>query len=391
MKLVFTFGTRPEAIKLAPLVHEAQRRRGVHPVVVCTGQHRELLRPVLELFSLRPDHHLELMTGGQSLGGFTGRAVEGLADLFGRLRPDAVAVQGDTTTVLCGALAAFYNRIPVAHVEAGLRTDSRYSPFPEEMNRRLAAQLATWHLAPTAKAKEALVAEGVRRLGGHIHITGNTGIDALFLGLELAKGAPPPAGELGEVFARLDSDPSRPLVLVTGHRRESFGEPLERVCRALRRVAGAHPELLFVYPVHLNPNVKGPVQEMLGGLGNVFLTPPAGYGDFLRLMKRSHLIVTDSGGVQEEGPALGKPVLVTRETTERPEAVEAGGVRLVGLDEDRIVGELERLVAGGEEYRRMAVPRFPYGDGQAAARCLDAILGEPVEQFRPDGGPEPAP
>lgn len=383
MRLAFTFGTRPEAVKLAPVIREAGHRSGVEPLLVCTGQHRELLRPVLELFSLQPAHDLALMTEGQSLGGLTGRAVEALSDLFGRVRPDAVVVQGDTTTVLCAALAAFYHRIPVAHVEAGLRTDSRYSPFPEEMNRRLAAQLATWHLAPTMKAKEALLAESVQRLGGRIHVTGNTGIDALFLGLELAREHQPPAGALGETMALLEREPDRRLVLVTGHRRESFGEPLAQVCRALRRIAEAHPEALLVYPVHLNPNVEGPVREALGGLENARLTPPAGYADFIRLMKRSHLIITDSGGVQEEAPALGKPVLVTRETTERPEAVEAGGVVLVGQDEERLYEGAHRLLTDEPFHRRMAVPRFPYGDGRAAGRCLDAMLGLPVEEFAP--------
>lgn len=380
MKLAFTFGTRPEGIKLAPLIRAARGRKGLEILTICTGQHRELLRPILDLFAIHPDHDLELMTGAQSLAGLTGASVTALDAVLEEERPDAVVVQGDTTTAFCAALAAFYRRIPVAHVEAGLRTGNRYSPFPEEINRRLITPLAHWHLAPTLRAKEALLAERVVELGGQVAITGNTGIDALMMGLELARGSP--ADDEGP-FAVLDQEPGRPVILVTGHRRESFGEPLVRICTALRRIAAAHPEVLLVYPVHLNPNVRGPVNELLGGAGNVLLTPPAGYREFLRLLERCRFVVTDSGGVQEEAPALGKPVLVTRETTERPEAVEAGSVILTGSDEERIVLEAERLLGDAEHYRRMAVPRFPYGDGSASERCLDALLGLPVAEFLP--------
>ena len=362
------FGTRPEAIKLAPVIQELRRRKGFEPRVCVTAQHREMLDQVLETFSIRPDYDLDLMKPGQDLFDITARCLEGLRPVLLRERPDAVVVQGDTTTVFAAALAAFYLGIPVAHVEAGLRTFDKRRPFPEEMNRRLASHLAGLHFAPTERARQNLLAEGLPR--EQVFVTGNTVVDALFHVREKHRGRwprPPGLRPVGK---------ARRIVLVTGHRRESFGPGFENICRALRSIAGSHPHVEIIYPVHLNPNVREPVFRLLGGLPNVQLIEPAGYVPFVGLMEACHLVLTDSGGIQEEAPSLGKPVLVMREVTERPEAVEAGTVRLVGTDVDKIVSGVRRLLDDAAEYQRMSRAHNPYGDGRASGRIADALSRE---------------
>ncbi len=367
-RILTVFGTRPEAIKLAPVVRALRAENGTVEVRVCvTAQHREMLDQVLSLFGIVPDWDLDLMAPGQNLTDLTSRVLCGLPEVFGGWRPDVVLVQGDTTTAFAGALAAFYARCEVGHVEAGLRTGNRYSPWPEEMNRHLVGALATYHFAPTARARENLLTEGVA--ADRIRVTGNTVIDALLRVVETARGSA--AGELGERFAFLD--PERRLIVVTGHRRENFGPGFEGICRALRRLA-ERSDAEIVYPVHLNPNVQKPVHAILDGIPNVHLVKPLDYLPFVGLLDRAYLILTDSGGIQEEAPSLGKPVLVMRDTTERPEAVEAGTVRLVGTDEEQIVREAERLLDDKAHYRAMARALNPYGDGKAAPRIVKELI-----------------
>lgn len=385
MHLLFIYGTRPEAIKLAPVIREARRRAAddLRTTIVSTGQHREMLGPVLSLFGIEPDIDLDLMEPDQSLDELVARALAGLGRVLDRERPDAVIVQGDTSTAMAGAMAAFYRRIPVAHVEAGLRTGNIHSPFPEEINRRIIGQVTRWHLAPTPRAAENLRRENLppaETPGGCLVVTGNTVIDALAWTVEHVRRHPP-RHEVLERTARWKEHAGRRLVLVTGHRRENFGAPFEAFCHGLADIAAAHPEALVVYPVHLNPNVQRPVQAILSGRENVVLAPALDYPVFVAMMAQADLIVTDSGGVQEEAPWLGVPVLVTRTTTERPEAVEAGGVLLVGPDRARLFAEAHRLLA--EAGARPRAPRSPYGDGQAARRCVAALLGEPVDEFSP--------
>jgi UDP-N-acetylglucosamine 2-epimerase (non-hydrolysing) len=373
-KLLAVVGTRPEAIKMAPVVLAARSTPGVECRLCLTAQHRDLLDQVLGVFGLSADVDLNLMTPGQTLAGLTARAVEGLDGVFARERPDLVLVQGDTTTVLCAALAAFYNRIPVGHVEAGLRTFDLSAPWPEEANRVLTARLAALHFAPTEGARRNLLREGTP--AGRIEVTGNTGIDALFWVRDRLRAEPSAAGRDG-----------KRTVLITAHRRESFGGPFESVCQAIADLAGRFPGVEFIYPVHPNPNVRGPVEAVLGNrsdprlaAGNVRLVAPLGYGEFVRAMDACTLILTDSGGVQEEAPSLGKPVLVLREVTERPEAVEAGTVRVVGTDRGKIVAEATRLLTDPAAYAAMGRAHNPYGDGRAAgrivARCLQ-FLADP--------------
>lgn len=382
MRLAIVFGTRPEAIKLAPVILEAQRRDGVTPLVLSTGQHREMLRPIMGLFGIRPDEDLDLMAPNQTLAAFTARAVASLDEAFARLQPDAVMVQGDTTSAMCAALAAFYRHIPVAHVEAGLRTDNIFSPFPEEVNRRIVGQVARWHLAPTEGARRALLADGLDRLGGRIAVTGNTVIDALFLALERLRSAPPTSDDVRAAEAWKAAAPGRRVVLVTGHRRENFGEPFREFCLGLRDIAEAHPEALLLYPVHLNPNVQAPVRELLADCPNIRLAPVADYPVFVTLMQLADLVITDSGGVQEEAPALGKPVLVTRDVTERPEAVEAGLVKLIGPRRQPLAEAAHLLLSSPAAHAAMARASSPYGDGKASGRTLDAIMGIPFAEFR---------
>ncbi len=364
---MFIFGTRPEAIKLCPIVLHMRERASEFDVKVCaTAQHREMLDQVLEAFAVRPDYDLNVMRAGQTLSQSTSRILAALEPVLAEAKPDLILVQGDTTTTLCGALAGFYHRIPVGHAEAGLRTGDIWRPFPEEMNRVLTTRLAALHFAPTEESAGNLRREGVP--DNRIFVTGNSGIDAvLYIRDRLESGA-----AAGPPWPMLD--PAKKLIAVTAHRRESFGEGFERICSALRRLA-SRPDVQIVYPVHLNPNVQRPVKRILSRLPNVFLIEPLDYVPFVDLMRRAHFLLTDSGGVQEEGPSLGKPVLVLRETTERPEAVQAGTVKLVGLDEDRIVAEATRLLDDPVEHRRMSLIHNPYGDGTASRQIAEAIVG----------------
>lgn len=364
-KILFVFGTRPEAIKLCPVLLNLRQHAAQFEARVCvTAQHRSMLDQVLAAFGVTPDHDLDLMQPGQTLAQTTARILAALEPVMQAERPGMVLVQGDTTTTVTGALAAFYQRVPVGHVEAGLRTGDLSQPFPEEMNRVVTTRLAALHFAPTEAAADNLRAEGVdpRR----ICVTGNSGIDAvLYVRDALAAGILPAPG-----WPQLDA--AKKLIVVTAHRRESFGGGFERICEALARLA-RRGGVQLVYPVHRNPNVMDPVYRRLDGLPNVFLLEPLDYVPFVDLMRRAYLLITDSGGIQEEGPSLGKPILVMREKTERPEAVAAGTVKLVGTDPDRIVAEAERLLEDEAEYGRMARIHNPYGDGRASGRIRQAI------------------
>jgi UDP-N-acetylglucosamine 2-epimerase (non-hydrolysing) len=379
-KVLVVYGTRPEAIKLAPVVRALEHSPHVDPVVVVTGQHRHMLDQVNGLFGIVPKHDLDLLRNRPDLTGITTQSLEGLGRVVAQERPDLVLVQGDTTTVFAGALAAFYAKVPVAHLEAGLRTGNRYNPFPEEINRRLTSALTSLHLAPTPTSRANLLAERVD--AGSIVVTGNTVIDALLdvVARELPLSDPALAPVAG----------AERVILVTSHRRESWGEPMARTGRALARVARQFPDMLVVLPAHLNPGVREVLLPPLRGLDNVLVTEPLDYGDMAKVMVASTLVVTDSGGVQEEAPSLGKPVLVLRETTERPEAVAAGTVRLVGTDEDRVVDEVSRLLTDQAAYDAMAHAVNPYGDGRASGRVAAAIehffgLGPRPDDFRPEG------
>lgn len=353
---------------MAPVVKALKDRGGAVDARVCvTAQHREMLDQVLSLFDIGPDWDLDLMAPGQDLTDLTSRVLPALRNVLEEWRPDMVVVQGDTTTAFAAALSAFYARLDIGHVEAGLRTGKRYSPWPEELNRRLAGALATHHFAPTERARNNLLAEGTP--GDRIWVTGNTVIDALLQVADIARGDA--AQELAERFAFLDA--SRRLIVVTGHRRENFGRGFENICRALRRIA-ERDDVEIVYPVHLNPNVQEPVRSILGGMTNVHLLEPLDYLPFVGLLDRAYLILTDSGGIQEEAPSLGKPVLVMRDTTERPEAVDAGTVLLVGTEEERMVSETLRLLEDERHYESMARAHNPYGDGRAAERIVKELL-----------------
>lgn len=369
MKVAIIFGTRPEAIKLAPLVLAMKGARDFDCRVCVTGQHRHMLDQVLEVFGVIPDADLNLMKHGQTLAGLTSGAITAIDRFLDEQKPDLVLVQGDTTTALSAALASFYHRIPVGHVEAGLRTGDLEHPWPEEANRVLTTRLATLHFAPTPAARENLLREGVA--AGAVFMTGNTVVDALLIALRRARELSP---EIVGLDAGALSD-GRRVVLITGHRRENFGGGFESICRAIARLAMTFPDTSFIYPVHLNPNVREPVERLLRSAAhhNVYLIEPLPYLPFVSLMDRSTLILTDSGGVQEEAPSLGKPVLVMRDKTERPEAVAAGTVRLVGTDEERIVAETTRLMNNPDAYRVMARAHNPYGDGHAVERILAAL------------------
>jgi UDP-N-acetylglucosamine 2-epimerase (non-hydrolysing) len=361
-RVLSVFGTRPEAIKLAPVVLELEKHREQVDNLVCvTGQHREMLDQVLDWFQIEPDFDLDLMRPSQDLTSFTSRALESVSQVLQEVRSDAVLVQGDTTTVMITALAAFYQRIPIGHIEAGLRTRNRYDPFPEEINRRMTGVLATYHFAPTERAAAALQAEQVPK--ENIFVTGNTVVDALLMTVHRQVTL-----DLG-----FDTD-GRRIILVTAHRRESFGAPFESLCLALRDLAQRNANVEIVYPVHLNPNVREPVGRLLAEQPRIHLLEPLRYEQFVHVMARAHLILTDSGGIQEEAPVLGKPTLVMRETTERPEAIEAGTARLVGTDRDRIVTETERLLHDAREYRSMAQACSPFGDGRAAEQIVKILI-----------------
>lgn len=369
------FGTRPEAIKMAPVVQCLEDAPEFESSVCVTAQHRQMLDQVLTLFGISPDVDLDIMRSGQSLDDLSAALISGLGPVMDRLRPDLVLVHGDTTTTFAAALSAFYRQIPVAHVEAGLRTHNRYSPWPEELNRKLTGSLATLHFAPTLRARDNLLTEGVS--GPSIFVTGNTVIDALLSVRERAARS-----EVArDLLATLD--PARRLLLVTGHRRESFGRGFEQLCHGLRALA-ERPDVEIVFPVHLNPRVREPVHRRLGDVTGIHLVEPLDYLPFVALMDRADVIITDSGGIQEEAPSLGKPVLVTRETTERPEAVEAGTVRLIGTESARIVSEVTRLLESADAYRQMTRVHNPYGDGHAAGRIVETLKDLRTSGFDPE-------
>lgn len=370
MKVLTVFGTRPEAIKMAPLVKHLQAADGIESRVCVTAQHRQMLDQVLELFEIRPDHDLNVMRPGQDLYSITGEILQSLKPVLEQERPDIVLVHGDTTTTFAATLSSFYQRIPVGHVEAGLRTGNLYSPWPEEANRKLTGALAQLHFAPTAVSRDNLLRENVP--ASNIVVTGNTVIDALLSVRAKLESSAELSGSLGQRFPFLR--PGARLLLITGHRRENFGDGFERICRAIATLARRYPDMDLVYPVHLNPNVREPVGRLLSGIANVHLIEPQDYLPFVYLMTRATVILTDSGGIQEEAPALGKPVLVMRDTTERPEAIDAGTARLVGTDEASIADGVALLLDDEGEYRRMSVAHNPYGDGQACERIARSLL-----------------
>jgi UDP-N-acetylglucosamine 2-epimerase len=368
MKIAIVFGTRPEAIKMAPVVKAFQADGDIETLVCVTGQHRSMLDQVLSIFDITPDVDLNLMKPGQTLSDVTVGVLAGVGSFISDQKPDAILVHGDTTTAMAAALAAFYHRVPVGHVEAGLRTHDIWQPWPEEMNRRVIDLAARWLFAPTEEAKAALLEEKTDPAA--IFVTGNTVVDALVMAKDLIAAKPALSGQFRNDFSYLD--PSKRLILVTGHRRENFGEGLDNMCSALASIA-RRGDVQIVYPVHLNENVQLAARKALEGVSDVFLIDPQEYLPFIYLMERSHLVITDSGGIQEEAPGLGKPVLVTRDVTERPEAVAAGTARLVGTDPAKIISETTRLLDDTEEYERVSRIRNPYGDGAAAKRILEVI------------------
>lgn len=372
-KILLVFGTRPEAIKMAPLVKKFQQDPECFETRVCvTAQHRQMLDQVLELFQIVPDYDLNIMAPGQDLYDITAKVLLGLRDVLRDFKPDVVLVHGDTTTSMAAGLAAFYQQIKVGHVEAGLRTYNLSSPWPEEMNRQVTDRLCNYYFAPTEASRQNLLHEGV--CAGAITVTGNTVIDALLLAVDMIQRDDACRRSMQEVLKAKGYElTGRRFILVTGHRRENFGDGFQHICQAIRKIAAGHPDVDIVYPVHLNPNVQKPVYELLSGLDNVYLIPPLDYLPFVYIMQHSTLLLSDSGGVQEEAPSLGKPVLVMRDTTERPEAVEAGTVRLVGTDVHAIVSHVNELLADEAVYRSMSETHNPYGDGKACERILDFL------------------
>ena len=382
-KVMLVFGTRPEAIKMAPLVKEFQRRKDEFETIVClTGQHREMLDQVMDIFNIQGDYDLNIMKQGQDLYDVTARVLVGIRDVLREVKPDVVLVHGDTTTSTAAALAAFYQQIPVGHVEAGLRTHNIYSPWPEEMNRQLTGRIATYHFAPTSLSRQNLLQENVA--DDSITVTGNTVIDALYWVVDKIKGDANLNGELAQLLQKAGYDTTRldggarRLVLITGHRRENFGEGFINMCTAIKDLTERYPGVDFVYPMHLNPNVRGAIRQVFGedlrgAGGNMFFIEPLEYLSFVFLMEKAHIVLTDSGGIQEEAPGLGKPVLVMRDTTERPEALKAGTVKLVGTDYDKIFGEVSLLLDDEAAYAEMSHAVNPYGDGKACGRIADKL------------------
>ena len=380
-KIMLVFGTRPEAIKMAPLVKEFQKHPEEFETIVCvTGQHREMLDQVLHIFDIRPDYDLNIMKQGQDLYDVTARVLTGMRDIFKVCRPDVVLVHGDTTTSTAAALAAFYQQIPVGHIEAGLRTHNIYSPWPEEMNRQITGRIATYDFAPTPLSRENLLKENVP--DSQITVTGNTVIDALYWVVDKIKSDKALDKSLENELAKAGYDVTRlsggkKLVLITGHRRENFGDGFISMCTAIKDLTNKYPDVDFVYPMHLNPNVRKPIHEVFGenltGLGNMFFIEPLEYLSFVYLMEKSTIVLTDSGGIQEEAPGLGKPVLVMRDTTERPEALDAGTVKLVGTDYDKIVNEVSLLLDDSAAYEKMSKAVNPYGDGKACGRIVGRL------------------
>ncbi len=380
-KIMLVFGTRPEAIKMAPLVKEFQKHPDTFQTIVCvTGQHREMLDQVLNIFDIRPDFDLNIMKQGQDLYDVTARVLTGMRDVLREAQPDVVLVHGDTTTSTAAALAAFYQQIPVGHVEAGLRTHNILSPWPEEMNRQITGRIASYHFAPTALSRQNLLQENVD--DANITVTGNTVIDALYWVVDRIKNDRSLDAELEEVLRHAGYDVNRladgrPLVLITGHRRENFGDGFINMCTAIKQLTECYPNVDFVYPMHLNPNVRRPIHEVFGddlsNLGNMHFIEPLEYLSFVYLMEKSTIVLTDSGGIQEEAPGLGKPVLVMRDTTERPEALEAGTVKLVGTDREKIINEVSTLLDDAAAYARMSQAVNPYGDGLACSRIVERL------------------
>lgn len=381
-KVMLVFGTRPEAIKMAPLVKHLQQRQDEFEAIVCvTGQHREMLDQVLNIFDIKPHYDLNIMKAGQDLYDVTSRVILGMRDILKEVKPDIVLVHGDTTTSTAAALAAFYQQIPVGHVEAGLRTHNIYSPWPEEMNRQLTGRIATLNFAPTPLSQQNLLNENVPQQ--HIYVTGNTVIDALHMVVGKIKGDEELRQQLahnlfknGYDVSRLNNE--RKLVLITGHRRENFGDGFMNICNAIKHLSEKYSNVDFVYPMHLNPNVRRPIHKIFGenldNLGNLFFIEPLEYLDFVFLMEKSTIVLTDSGGIQEEAPGLGKPVLVMRDTTERPEALDAGTVKLVGTDYNKIVDGVSTLLDDEKQYSIMSRANNPYGDGKACPRIADALM-----------------
>ena len=384
---MLVFGTRPEAIKMCPLVKEFQKRPDEFETIVCvTGQHREMLDQVLQIFNVKPNFDLNIMKQGQDLTDVTARVLTGLRDVFKECRPDVVLVHGDTTTSMAGALAAFYAQIPVGHVEAGLRTHNIYSPWPEEMNRQITGRIATWNFSPTPLSEKNLLEEKVQ---GKVYVTGNTVIDALHIVVEKLRNDSKLAEEQEKILAAAGYDMGRlaggkKLVLITGHRRENFGDGFIRMVTAMKDLSEKYPEVDFVYPMHLNPNVRKPIHEVFGEnltRSNFFFIEPLQYLEFVHLMAKSTVVLTDSGGIQEEAPGLGKPVLVMRDTTERPEALASGTVHLVGTDYDKIMNEVSLLLNDKEAYDRMSKAVNPYGDGKACRRIADVLAGKETDRY----------
>jgi len=380
-KIMLVFGTRPEAIKMAPLVKEFQKHPDKFETIVCvTGQHRQMLDQVLEIFEIVPDFDLNIMKQGQDLYDVTARVLTGMRDVLKKVQPDVVLVHGDTTTSTAAALASFYQQIPVGHVEAGLRTHNIYSPWPEEMNRQITGRIATFDFAPTPLSKKNLLAEGVAE--DKITVTGNTVINALYMVVDKIKNNAELDKKLEDILKDAGYDGNRlangkKLVLITGHRRENFGDGFISMCKAIKFLTEKYPDVDFVYPMHLNPNVRKPIHEVFGenleGLGNMFFIEPLEYLSFVYLMEKANIVLTDSGGIQEEAPGLGKPVLVMRDTTERPEALDAGTVKLVGTDYDKIVNEVSALLDNKELYDTMSKAVNPYGDGHACERIINTL------------------
>ena len=380
-RVMLVFGTRPEAIKMAPLVQEFRKHPDQYETLVCvTGQHREMLDQVLNIFGIVPNYDLNIMKPGQDLYDVTARILSGMRDILTRTQPDVLLVHGDTTTSMAVALAAFYQQIPVGHVEAGLRTHNIYSPWPEEMNRQITGRIATYHFSPTPLSRENLLREGIDK--SRILVTGNTVIDALYAVVNKMKDDVPLQLSLGKELkaagydtGRLVTEEGRRLVLITGHRRENFGDGFLHICRAIKMLSEKYPDVDFVYPMHLNPNVRKPIKDIFGEncQSNLFFIEPLEYLSFVYLMEKSHIVLTDSGGIQEEAPGLGKPVLVMRDTTERPEALEAGTVKLVGTDYDKIVSEVSSLLDDAQYYEKMSQAVNPYGDGKACERIAQYI------------------
>ncbi len=378
--VMIIFGTRPEAIKMAPVIRELQKHQGVSVINVSVSQHVEMLNQVLRIFEIKLSYNLRIMRKNQTLFSLSRKALKGFEQLMTSVKPDLIIIQGDTTSAFIGALSAYYKKVPVAHVEAGLRTYNKYSPFPEEVNRRMISAISDFNFSPTKQAKMNLLRENINKTS--IYITGNTGIDALLFMTGKKVSLLGRNSKISRQLSRVDF--KKRIILVTAHRRESFGKPLENICCAIKDLSMRNPEVEFIYPVHLNPNVNKPVYSILSGNKRIHLLPPLSYDIFVHLMKQAYMILTDSGGIQEEAPSLRKPVLVMREVTERPEAIKAGVAKLVGAEREKIAAETQRLLDDKHYYDLMATGANPYGDGHAAERIVKCLLGKNFSEFNPE-------